>query len=494
MSDPAPETHTQDTAENTKPVSTLVVDTNVFIKGLPVDHISSTFVTVPDVVHELRSRTAKDRFHDLELKHGVRLMQPDSESIQAVRNFAKKTGDFASLALADMKVVALAFMLEKQENGMKRLRLEPVGSQPNISDRTLLSSVKKELNDLPEDAPLDGPAKIAPLDEQTVSLEDQTVSLEDQTEDQSLEQQLEDLSLDSKDVESVLQSATNDEFEVGSDEEFPDEELKSDEESKDNNDNDEPENDDDDGGWEVAGPKAKRHVPHVDEFFNGGWITPKNVKQRQAADAMGMKEARASTGEHIGVACVTSDFAMQNVMLKMGIQLVTPDGVRVQQLRTWVLRCHACFALTGDMDRQFCASCGHATLRRCSVTTGADGRLQVHLKANYRNNLRGTVFSMPRSRGGRHTVRDVITREDERAYVNAMSHKKRVDAKANRGMGTNALDDPDYIPDLILGNALSHANGYGVATDARGMPMVTRNRRNPNIVRHTGNRKKKSHK
>ncbi|KAJ2127421.1 20S-pre-rRNA D-site endonuclease nob1, partial [Coemansia sp. RSA 788] len=288
----------------------------------------------------------------------------------------------------------------------------------------------------------------------------------------------------------VLQKVTIDDL----DEEFEDDiEDETEDKDTDNKDTEDKESDD---GWQVAGAKPKRHiVPRVDEFFNGGWITPSNVKQRQAADAMGMKEARAQpTLEPMRVACVTSDFAMQNVMLKMGINLVTPDGVLVRQLRTWVLRCHACSALTGDMERQFCASCGHATLRRCSVTTGHDGRLNVHLKANYRNNLRGTVYALPRAKGGKHTVRDVITREDDRAYVNAMRYKKRVDAKANKGMGMHALDDPDFVPELLLGNQLSHANGYGVATDARGMPMVARNRRNPNVVRNTGNRKKKSQK
>ncbi|KAJ2475248.1 20S-pre-rRNA D-site endonuclease nob1 [Coemansia sp. RSA 2131] len=487
MPDPVPQP-----AAATKPVETLVVDTNLFIKGLPVSHISSTFVTVPDVVHELRSRAAKDRFAELELTHGIQLMQPDAESIQAVRNFAKKTGDFASLALADMKVVALAFMLEKKANGMQRLRLEPAGSQPDISDRKLLADaqVAGAKSDLVEEDEL--AEEDRSLDTSEPAEEDRSLNTSEQADDE-LTETLEKMSLGGVD-EQVLQRATNDEL----DEEFEDdiEDEDEDTEDKDTDNKDTEDKDTDDDGWQVAGAKPKRHiVPRVDEFFNGGWITPKNVKQRQAADAMGMKEARAQPAtQPMSVACVTSDFAMQNVMLKMGINLVTPDGVLVRQLRTWVLRCHACSALTGDMERQFCSSCGHATLRRCSVTTGHDGRLNVHLKANYRNNLRGTVYALPRAKGGKHTVRDVITREDDRAYVNAMRYKKRVDAKANKGLGMHALDDPDFVPELMLGNQLSHANGYGVATDARGMPMVARNRRNPNVVRNTGNRKKKSQK
>ncbi|KAJ1738816.1 20S-pre-rRNA D-site endonuclease nob1, partial [Coemansia sp. RSA 1086] len=141
-----------------KAVETLVLDTNLFIKGLPVSHISNRFVTVPDVVHELRSRASKDRYKEFELKYGMELIEPDGESIRAVGNFAKKTGDFASLAVADIKVIALAFMLEKQANGMKNLRLEPV-KNPDISNRELLRNArvagteqKEQLEDIEEQA------------------------------------------------------------------------------------------------------------------------------------------------------------------------------------------------------------------------------------------------------------------------------------------------------------------------------------------------------
>ncbi|KAJ2626649.1 20S-pre-rRNA D-site endonuclease nob1, partial [Coemansia sp. RSA 1694] len=86
-----------------RPVVTLVVDTNPFVKGLTLDGIATKFVTVPEVVHELRSRASKDRFHELDIKRGIELISPDAESMQIVCNFAKKTGDYASLAIADLK-------------------------------------------------------------------------------------------------------------------------------------------------------------------------------------------------------------------------------------------------------------------------------------------------------------------------------------------------------------------------------------------------------
>ncbi|KAJ2778458.1 20S-pre-rRNA D-site endonuclease nob1 [Coemansia javaensis] len=444
-----------------RPVRTLVVDTNVFIKGLRVEHIGDEFVTVAEVVQELSSKRSRDQYEDLRLRRGVQVLAPDAESIQAVVGFAKKTGDFSALALADLKVLALAFMLEKRVNGMANLRLEPASKGPQIPGRKPQS----------------------PSQTKAVDPASSGVQAEEDAATDGLEQQLGDLALgaeaDAQEEEDVypdvLQSVDNSELDGDAPSEAPVAALKE---------------EDDDDGWTVAKPKGgQRAAKQVDEFFNGEWITPKNIKQRQAADATGLRSADTGAPSVLAVACVTSDFAMQNVMLGMGINLVTCDGVRVRQLRTWVLRCHACCELTGDMSRQFCSACGHATLKRCPVTAGTDGRLHVHLRANYNHNLRGTVYSIPKPRGGRHTAKDVITREHDPAYTRAMRYKKRADERA--ASGADLLADPDFDPGALVSNPLAHAKGFGVATDARGMPMVARNRRNPNIVRTTGNRKKK---
>ncbi|KAJ2910318.1 20S-pre-rRNA D-site endonuclease nob1 [Coemansia aciculifera] len=488
-----------------KPVVTLVVDTNPFVKGLTLDGIATKFVTVPEVVHELRSRASKDRFHELDIKHGIELINPDAESMQIVCNFAKKTGDFSSLAIADLKVIALAFMLERRANGMHQLRTEPVGNSPNISDRNLLASAQvagtqddgNDNDDDDDDCGTSGnKEEESQISEPKVPLDIQksmaALSLTPEqpipaSEADDVCEVLDEMALVDGTSELppvVLQSVANDEFEVGSDEEFDEDDEE--EESK----------GDDDDGWEVAGPKLKKRVQVQDNFFKGDWITPQNVKQKQAVSAMGMKAARldnkSSRTQVTKVACVTSDFAMQNVMLKMGINLVTPDGVAIHRLSTWVLRCHACFHLTGDMMRQFCPSCGHPTLKRCSVSIGSNGRLQVHLKANYKYNLRGTVFSIPKNNGGQHSKRDVITRSDDKVYVRAINYRKVKDAKSNAGLsGANSLFDPDFMPGLLQGGNSSSNKGYGMATDARGMPMVGRNSKNPNTVRKTGNRKNK---
>ncbi|KAJ1842703.1 20S-pre-rRNA D-site endonuclease nob1, partial [Coemansia sp. RSA 486] len=220
-----------------KPVVTLVVDTNPFVKGLPLEHIATKFVTVPDVIGELKSRASKERYEMLNLKHGIDTMVPDAESMQIVCDFAKKTGDFASLSLADLRVVALAFMLEKQANGMRHLRKEPVGDQPNIADRKLLQTAQivgsnaHTRQDGQENKP-EGDAQttankaseaaeaaeVAEVEKRMENLsvkpsEQQEASVEAPVSAERSEEHADALS-----ENNVLQSIGNDEFDVGSDE------------------------------------------------------------------------------------------------------------------------------------------------------------------------------------------------------------------------------------------------------------------------------------
>lgn len=50
--------------------------------------------------------------------------------------------------------------------------------------------------------------------------------------------------------------------------------------------------------------------------------------------------------QNSSVCIATADFAMQNVILQMGLRLVAPDGRQIRRISKWVLRCSACFKVT----------------------------------------------------------------------------------------------------------------------------------------------------
>ncbi|GAV57932.1 NOB1_Zn_bind domain-containing protein [Cephalotus follicularis] len=113
------------------------------------------------------------------------------------------------------------------------------------------------------------------------------------------------------------------------------------------------------------------------------------------------------------VACVTGDFAMQNVLLQMGLRLVAPGGIQIRELHRWILKCHACYTMTAEIGRIFCPKCGNGgTLRKVAVTVGENG--VVLQSRRPRITLRGTKFSLPLPLGGREAItKNLILREDQ---------------------------------------------------------------------------------
>lgn len=85
------------------------------------------------------------------------------------------------------------------------------------------------------------------------------------------------------------------------------------------------------------------------------------------------------------VACLTMDFAMQNVLMQMGLNVVALDGRVIKQMRTFIFRCYACFKTTSIMTKIFCPHCGNKTLKKVEVTLDENGKQQIHI--NFRRPL-----------------------------------------------------------------------------------------------------------
>lgn len=126
------------------------------------------------------------------------------------------------------------------------------------------------------------------------------------------------------------------------------------------------------------------------------------------------------------VACVTGDFAMQNVILQMGLRLLAPGGMQIRQLHRWILKCHACYTVTAEIGRVFCPKCGNGgTLRKVAVTVNENGVVLAARRP--RITLRGTRFSLPLPQGGRDAIsKNLILREDQlpQKYLYPKTKKK----------------------------------------------------------------------
>jgi RNA-binding protein NOB1 len=76
----------------------------------------------------------------------------------------------------------------------------------------------------------------------------------------------------------------------------------------------------------------------------GEWITPENIASFKASSSTTVPAStEEEDAENLSTALLTSDYAMQNVVMQMGLNVVGTSGLKIKEIKTWILRCHACF-------------------------------------------------------------------------------------------------------------------------------------------------------
>ena len=195
-----------------------------------------------------------------------------------------------------------------------------------------------------------------------------------------------------------------------------------------------------------------------------GWITPSNLARHQQTHSNTSTKPNKSsqTPAVLQAATITSDFALQNTMLLMNLNLLSPSLTRISSLKSHILRCHACFQTCKDMTKQFCPRCGGPTLTRVTCSTSANGEFKLHLKKNMQWNTRGDRYSVPkpvsgtssgkighggRGKGGKGGWgKELIFAEDQKEYVKAVQTEER-----QRRRERDLMDD-DFLPGILSGN------------------------------------------
>ncbi|TAQ89427.1 hypothetical protein B7494_g2240 [Chlorociboria aeruginascens] len=424
------------TSSDTKPVDSLILDAGPIIKNDPsVSTLlgqAEKLYTIPAVIEEIRDAVTRARVESTLLPF-LTLRSPGLASIKIISDFARRTGDLEVLSRPDIHLMALAYELECERNhGNWRLRSTPGQKRLNGAPPTALigetateeqvsseSRVPEQTVKTPTAIPetrgawgtptpiLVGDSKKEPTPEKLL----QSVQISKYTKPSTEAQERED---------AAEQPAENGQC-------IP----------------------------ETDPPVEEVQASEDDLSDEEGWITPSNLKKHQAKDANGASEPQEEP-KTMQVALITSDFAMQNVLLRMNLNLLSPSLQRIRQLKTWVLRCHACFAISRDMSKQFCNRCGKPTLLRTSCSTDRDGNFKIHLKKHMEWNTRGNVYSIPKPVAGTSNGKLVagggkggwgqglILAEDQKEYVQAITGARRKKEKD--------LMDEDYLPSILSGD------------------------------------------
>lgn len=378
----------------------LVVDTSAFIKNVQLQDFAEGCYTVQGVLDEIKNDRQMKRL--VVLPYSLNVREPDPDVLAKVTSVAKKTGDFATLSLVDLKVIALTYQLEKEHVGTDHLRDTPVPAvtiasgqrPPEIAGSGKVQGFYDGKGDR-------GDRSRTVTETETESVPEVEVAIEDG----GLEEKFAELS--SKEAEELQEAILKQvqEEPEGEDDESGGEEEASEEEDSTNEDAEEEDDDDE------------------------GWITPSNIKEVKRDFGTDLLEDNPSP-----VACMTTDYAMQNVLKQIGLNIAALDGRVIKHARTYILRCYACFKTTSDSSKVFCPKCGNKTLKKVAVSLDENGQQVIHINTRRPLTARHKNRPVAKFDGGKHSTNPLL-------FEDQPLPQQRISAKARAK--TNALGD-DY--------------------------------------------------
>ncbi|KAI9664197.1 MAG: Nin1 binding protein [Alyxoria varia] len=511
--------------EPQKSIHTLILDSTPLILSVPPLSVlrshSHRLLTTPAVVAELRDPQTRARFETL-CRSFVDVRAPKRESVEIVKEFARKTGDLGVLSSTDLGLLGLCWEVDVEVNGGEsKVRREPrekVGvagvqkdgrskrgksgqrtadNQRRGSDKEQLGKVRTQKEDTAGNVE---PEKGAENKEPTSSSNEQhqtettalptieQLTIKDEPKSENVPTDTMEHSLQSQNPQTLPANDATDES--------PQDLLSS--------------------STVAASKDGSESSSSSDD--GGGWITPSNLSRHQAKDHKGPLGSAISSldaSNPLSVALITQDFAMQNVALQINLTILSSNPssslsspssqslYRINHVKSFTLRCHACFYVIrpkhdpyappghkkDDLStKQFCPRCGGATLTR--ITFSIDprtGEFKVHLKKNFQWNTRGQRYSVPKAvagsasgsagpgkqgakgQGGKRKKagggkngwgQSLIFAEDQKEYTRARDHMDRLGRRKEKD-----LMDGDALPGILSGD---RSNAFG----AGGKPKI----------------------
>ena len=96
----------------------------------------------------------------------------------------------------------------------------------------------------------------------------------------------------------------------------------------------------------------------------------------------------------INVYVNTADFTLQNVCMKMSIPIIGFDGLRIRNIKNYILKCTVCNKFIFEIDRLFCDHCGYPYLMKIGYNIFANGEIRINDKEP-EPRKRGQIFDLP---------------------------------------------------------------------------------------------------
>lgn len=414
----------------------VVVDAGAVIHGAKFEGFSGRAVTTTGVYREIKDKQAQARAARLPFE--IETKEPTPADIAFVKSFAKETGDLGFLSANDIEIMALTYMLQRETGETSHLKSKP--DIPKIDASSVAFSWGPSRDHFKTfakkaDAAAENASEEADDGWETVKSKKAFKGRSVKPQETPEPSQIQDVP---SQIEENVEEKTNEPEKTVS------EVLEACVES------------DWDDDWSEDGSEA------------GEWITPENLHRMDVA---------VGHEDNVKVACITGDYSAQNVLLQIGLSVLTFDGYAIKNVKIWGLVCRGCFHFTRDSTRQFCEKCGNNTVQRVPITVDADGKVTMHHNPHRRRNLKGTIYDIPKAKGGRRDP-GLILCEDQMMMSGRDKMLKRQQKIYDKDRQMRGLDS-DVV--ITQGWHFRQTNAAGRMLDVSAPKMkVGYGRRNPN--------------
>jgi len=462
----------------------------------PSENESVEFTTCNDVLKEIKDEQTRLYVDNLPFK--LNCEDPSDSALKFVSTFAKETGDYKSLSGTDIRVIALAYSIIQKRNETQYWRKSPPEliefkptwakptnkkeekTKPKVEEddeegwevvekkskpkkKKFRRNIKKDfypeafLNDLASNKKNN---HNDPENKDTKETEPGKEVKEDEILEEIIPQNTE-----KKEIlpESALEETHEESIEKPSEE---------------NN-----VNEDDILVQKDTAETVESDENSEEDDCDDEWITPDNLNTYLLAqDDQGHDNEKVEdNSSKISVEVVTSDFAMQNVLMQIGIPWVSLEGVEIRQIKRFKLRCDGCKEINQRVDIEFCQKWGGHTLRKVSVFASSNGKITFFKGKRLKKNNRGVQYSIPVPKSGRDS-HAMILREDQ-LWIGQnklkMKEKLREEDRVKNKIG-------DHFNDYV---SFEHAKKNEKTTG--GETTFGYGRKNPNIPNKKYSKKKK---
>ncbi|KAJ2998687.1 Nin1 binding protein [Globomyces sp. JEL0801] len=284
----------------TKNIETLVVDSAPIIESAyKLFTLSDQLITVPEVIQELRDKKTLSILESMPFQ--IITKTPSEQAMKQIIQFSKLTGDFASLSLTDIKVLALTLQLEWEKNGKDHLRTTPLKAKVASGGKivTQVSGVVMEASN-PVNESLETQLEVEPNE-----ISDSNI-IDKENQEHSEIQNINNDNLDNfifQKPKKKGRNRTKKVYNIPTMQEIQQIQIINETLSNThiNNPTDIQSQTDD---YETM-------LVSDSDSDDGDWITPDNLSEHHQQDKYG-DNAISQTPQHIDVACITNDFAMQS--------------------------------------------------------------------------------------------------------------------------------------------------------------------------------------